>query len=404
MKKGWKRLFTPGAAKSVSRVRSGYRKMLRLVLLTLVFCGLMACTSNTVAHVPGGGITYSFKIDWLKEVTFTQTIVDDPGRGNVFWANQFGFGPSIAGYTGYQTFKNGGGMFLFSVWGATAGIAGSPGTVCSPFDENGNGYGCHILQRPIAGHTYQFQLEPRSSGYYGVEVSDITAGTSFDLGQLKVGEGLMVSGNVELFTEYFDWNFVKTQCGDEAHSRMINQAPVSFKDGQPKTATYLHSSASSDCKGASKVTVNGNQAIQEYAIGNSPGGELIVQVSGLCADVMNGSSEVGAPLIQYPCSSNNGSNQVFVFASDGTLHTQNLCLDAGGTPLDGAPVVLAECSGSPTQQWKYTSYQSIESSGGLTLGVENLSTSSGARIIVKKIEFSNYPELTKWTFDTTPST
>lgn len=187
----------------------------------------------------------------------------------------------------------------------------------------------------------------------------------------------------------------------EPHSRIAIQAPTTIYNGKVKTATYLGSTVSSDCPGASKIMVRGDQVIQEYGIGNSPGGQLINQANGLCADVMNGSSEVGAQLIQYAC--NNGSNQVFVFASDGTLHTQTHCLDAGSSPPDGAPLVLAECNtGSPTQHWGLHPY-GIESSGGLTIGIENYSTSSGARLIVKEIDYSNYPYETKWTFNTAPS-
>ncbi|QUL53250.1 ricin-type beta-trefoil lectin domain protein [Paenibacillus tritici] len=202
-------------------------------------------------------------------------------------------------------------------------------------------------------------------------VRDVTAGTSFDLGQVQIAPGLEISGTgTKLFTEYFDWNNTNTRCGDEPHSRISIYAPTTIYNGKVKTAPYLGLTVSSDCPGTSKIMVKGNQVVQEYGIGNSPGGQLINQANGLCADVMNGSSEVGAQLIQYACT--NASNQVFVFASDETLHTQTHCLDAGSSPPDGAPLVLAECNnGSPTQHWGLHPY-GIESSGGLTIGTREL--------------------------------
>lgn len=402
MKPWLKRFVLYSPVKAGWRVWPLYKKTLLLVMLVFAFAGLAACSSNDASQTPGTDVHYAFYTGPLKEITYTQTILNDPGRANVFWGNEFMFSRYVYGYTGFQTFKNGDGMFLYSVWGATGAASGSIGTSCQTFEENGSGYSCRKMERPIAGHTYQFQVKERAPGTYGVQVKDITAGTSFDLGQVQVEAGSSLADNeIELFTENFDWNNPTTRCGDEAYSRIANQAPTTVYDGKLVTATYLYSTASSECPGASKVSISGSQAIQESGIGNSPGGRLINQASGLCADVMNGSSEAGAPLIQYPCS--NGSNQAFVFASDGTLHTQNHCLDAGASPPDGAPVVLAGCNGSATQQWKLYPNGSIESTRGLTLGIENQSTSSGARLIVKKIDFSNYLDLTKWTFHTSPN-
>ncbi|GBF73406.1 hypothetical protein PA598K_01695 [Paenibacillus sp. 598K] len=392
-----------GSVRQGWKTWSIYRKVLLLGGIVAVAAGLAACSpdNDAVAKVPGGEVVYSFYTEPLKEMTFTQTILDSPGRGNVFWGTEFEFNRTVYGYTGFQSWKSGDGQFLFSVWGATASSSSNPNVVCSPFEENGKGYGCHIVTRPITGHTYKFHLKERSPGYYGVEVTDVTAGTSFDLGQVRIEPDLEISGTqVRPFTEYFDWNNTNTRCGDEPYSRLVNEAPTTIYNGKVKTASYIYFKISSDCPGASKIMIHGDQAVQEYGIGNSPGGELINQANGLCADVMNGSSEAGAQLIQYPC--NNGSNQVFVFAADGTLHTQTHCLDAGSSPPDGAPLVLAECNGSATQQWKLYPY-GIESHGGLTIGVEDYSTSSGARLIVKKIDYSNYPYETKWTFNTEPS-
>jgi hypothetical protein len=48
------------------------------------------------------------------------TIQQAPGRANVYWSNQFQFtGGDVGGYTGMQTHRDGGGMFLYSLWNST---------------------------------------------------------------------------------------------------------------------------------------------------------------------------------------------------------------------------------------------------------------------------------------------
>ncbi|MER6103802.1 RICIN domain-containing protein [Streptomyces sp. NPDC001832] len=70
--------------------------------------------------------------------------------------------------------------------------------------------------------------------------------------------------------------------------------------------------------------------------------------SGKCLSGSAGSD--GTPLKLWTCNGN--ANQQWTFASDGTIRTKGLCMDAawGGT-ADGTILQIADCSGNPAQQF-----------------------------------------------------
>ncbi|MEV6413161.1 hypothetical protein [Kribbella sp. NPDC051718] len=131
---------------------------------------------------------HTFDAASLTQAEFRMTIQQAPGRANVYWSNQFQFtSGDVGGYTGMQTHRDGGGMFLYSLWNSTDWKAGSAGTYCIKFSEDGSGGSCRLDQAPTPGHTYGFTVASEGSGWYGVTVRDLTAGTSFKLGSLQTG-------------------------------------------------------------------------------------------------------------------------------------------------------------------------------------------------------------------------
>ena len=129
------------------------------------------------------------------------------------------------------------------------------------------------------------------------------------------------------------------------------------------------------------MTVSGNSAIEENGIGNSYAGVLVNSNSGLCADATGGGSTPGTAIEQWTC--NNGSNQVFVFAADGTLHTQFSNVGTqGGSTATGTNVVLQAYDGSASQQWSLQADGTIKNGSGLVLDVPGSSTANGTGLII----------------------
>ncbi|WP_281887452.1 ricin-type beta-trefoil lectin domain protein [Paenibacillus sp. YYML68] len=357
-----------------------FRKI-AFVMMTALLLGTTYLSNVALAsgETPGSYVNYSLGTGTYTQVTFSQRLETDPGRANIFWAHQFAFKNNDVAYTGFQTFKDGGGMFIFSAWNATGAIPGVEGSYCVKFSEDGTGYSCRYNVRPIPHHTYKFVLSDRGNGYYGVKVYNITIGTIFDLGQLQVGTGNAIKGNISSWTEYFDWNDASTRCTDSPYSTMKVEAPTT--NNGTVEAKLISTNTSTTCASYTKLHVTGTSAVHENGIGNSYAGRLVNANSGLCADVRNNSSAPGTPVDQYTCHTN--SNQVFVFASDGTLHTQNGCLGTSGASTDnGANVELQVCNNSTNQQWSKQSDGTIQHSSGRVLDVPGFSTSTGTGLVI----------------------
>lgn len=124
-------------------------KSLLLCALLGLAAALVPGSASAVGVTPGTYVNYTFDTASLTQAEFKMTINASPGRANVYWANQFGFtGGDVGGYTGMQTHRDGGGMFLYSLWNSTAWKAGTAGTYCIQFQEDGTGGSCRLDQAP----------------------------------------------------------------------------------------------------------------------------------------------------------------------------------------------------------------------------------------------------------------
>ena len=76
----------------------------------------------------------------------------------------------------------------------------------------------------------------------------------------------------------------------------------------------------------------------------------ITGVGGFCLDVQGSAPNNGAAVIYAPCSGSPSQNWT---ASNGTIvGIGGKCLDiGGGDPTQGAPLVINACNGAPSQQW-----------------------------------------------------
>ncbi|MEV3856357.1 ricin-type beta-trefoil lectin domain protein [Streptomyces sp. NPDC050095] len=351
-----------------------WRSLCATAVVAVAAClGLSAAPAQAAGQTPGTYTNYAFPsgTSALSEVTFGTTVEADPGRGNVYWAHQFGFTNGVGGYIGQQRWRTGTGMFLFSLWDSTAARPGSSGTYCQTFDETGSGYTCRFNQAFAAGHHYTFRIAPDTdAGWYRATITDATAGTSFVLGSLQVGAGAQVSasGMVD-WVEYFDWNNNAATCEDEPYSRAgfdLPQGPSGV------TATVGGTSVSSTCAAYAKVTKVSGGSVQEDAIGNSASGS-VTGIDGKCADVTGGSSTDGTPLELWSCGG--GNHQNFVLAHDGSVRALFKCV-----AVSGSSVQLRTCDGSAGQKWTRSGQTLVNQ--GKCLDAEGGASADGTRLIV----------------------
>lgn len=343
-------------------------------LASLVGMGVGAAPAAATGSTPGTYTNYGFDTPELTDVTFGVTVASDPGRGNVYWSSQFGFTNGLGGYVGMQRFRNGGGMFLFSVWDATAGRAGDTGTYCQRFTEGGSGYTCRVDRAFTAGHHYTYQVAPAGAGWYAATITDTTAGTTFVLGSLQIGDGQISTGGMVNWVEYFDWNNDAATCADEPYSEALFDLPHgTAAGGGTATATISGTSVSSACADQSSVTARSDGSLHRDAIGNSASGS-VTGIDGQCVDISGGSSADGTALELWHCTG--GNNQNWVHAADGSLHAQFKCMTATGTD-NGAAVTLSTCDGSAGQQWTADSGTLVNPASGRCLDAAGGASADG---------------------------
>ena len=81
------------------------------------------------------------------------------------------------------------------------------------------------------------------------------------------------------------------------------------------------------------------------------GTSAVVGTGGYCLDVRTSSGNAGTPVQLFKCHFK--GNQRFIAGSDGTIKEEGSgkCLQATGAK-DDSPIVLAACTGAPTEKWK----------------------------------------------------
>ena len=241
--------------------------------------------------------------------------------------------------------------FLFPVWKASAAKAGSAGSVCKDFQENGVGKTCALHLDWQAGHAMRFRLAAEGDRWFGVTVADPTAGISFKIGSIRTSSSRIANGNMSSWTEYFEWNFDTATCFNQPYSRAVMALPVGNGGAVTASVAATEASGASRKPGAcrSHVIVTPAATIHANALGNSFRGPVATS-GGVCVDGF-GFAEPGAKAIVFGC--NGHDNQAWVLGANGAMQlASNLCLDAG-TAAAGALVMLQPCRDGPAQRWLY---------------------------------------------------
>ncbi|MEU8894953.1 RICIN domain-containing protein [Nocardia sp. NPDC048505] len=298
--------------------------------------------SGNRGATPGSYAFYRMGDQPLTDVTFGVTVDTDPGLGNVFWSNQFGF-TTHAGYVGMQAHADGGGMFLYSLWGAENARPGDSSSYCLDDTDGAPGRSCRIDKRFEPGHQYKFHLRPDGDGWYKALVEDATAHKTMTIGSIEVGAGATVKPEgMTNWVEYWDWNNRAATCLDEPYS--VARFEVPRANAGRVTGSVLSTEISGSCPKQVEVTVGsderGQADVHRLGIGNSVGGRLRTP-AGKCL----AAAAADAPARVQRCARKRG--EAWVAAADGTLRADFHCLTAAGSD----EVETAACDGSPAQEW-----------------------------------------------------
>lgn len=228
---------------------------------------LVAMLGSPGIAAAGGGQTPGSYASWSApenptSFTIPMTLQVDPGDYNAYWSTQFRFDEvKTGGYFGFQTHRDGGGLFLASVWDATAATAGDDGTFCQVFHEDGAGQTCRFKARPIPGHRYELTVARDDTATdWTFTARDATAGTETRLGTITLAApATLARGSFISWTEYFDWNNPKTVCSDARYSKLLFGIP--HTDHGP--GRFTRGWKSKTCQDMSRVRLGPDGATEE---------------------------------------------------------------------------------------------------------------------------------------------
>jgi cytochrome c len=106
----------------------------------------------------------------------------------------------------------------------------------------------------------------------------------------------------------------------------------------------------------------------------------IVGAGGSCADIQQGNTADGTPMILFHCHGSPNQNWVL---SNGTINgTNGVCLDVmGSAARDGAQVIIVQCNGRASQKWQIVDGQ-IMGLGGKCLDTQGGSTDDRTPLVL----------------------
>jgi hypothetical protein len=91
-------------------------------------------------------------------------------------------------------------------------------------------------------------------------------------------------------------------------------------------------------------------------------GNEIIGISGACADVQDGLTADGTPIVLFQCVGS--PNQEWFVGNGRIADNVGSCVDVlGGAALDGAPIILVTCNGTPSQHWRISKDRIIGAGG-----------------------------------------
>ncbi len=113
---------------------------------------------------------------------------------------------------------------------------------------------------------------------------------------------------------------------------------------------------------------------------HAAGAAQIVGSGGSCADIQQGNTADGTPLILFHC--HGSPNQNWVLSNGTFIGTNGVCLDVlGSVARDGAQIIVVQCNGRASQKWQVVNGQII-GLGGKCLDTQGGSTDDRTPLIL----------------------
>lgn len=196
--------------------------MLKLLSSRVLFLFCASALSSISYAVSGDYITtysnFSLPSNTMYNIDMPLQINVDPGPKTYrFFSTQLAIGP-FGAYIGLQTdmaFQSGSGKgAIFSIWNATGGTPGSPGSWCQSFGGEGVGYSCRIPYNWAAGNTYRLRVWQITSNSWAAYIMNMTTGAEVKLGTISIpsSKNPKLSSGMTTFTEYYGGDFAA--CSD----------------------------------------------------------------------------------------------------------------------------------------------------------------------------------------------
>ena len=359
----------------------------------------------------------------FSETDFYLTPTADPGpNSDVYWSNELNI-PN--GYTGMQTTfltstQTGktGKLFLFSIWGAINYQTGTaPESWCQFGTDGASGWSCRYVYNWQVNHTYRFRLSALGSGWFKVNVTDMSGTDSFDIGSLQLDTTQITNavssipnvGGISQWIENFDWNNPRSACLDVPYSNITeSMTATDASTGAlilPGLQQIPNPSIANGCSNQAG-SINGQNASLIGGVGQTARG-LFKNTAANCINAEGGLSD-GSNAILYSCPTaatsaadiNSNSpidGSLWVHATDGSIRAKgSYCLTVNNDiGASGAAVSVESCiAGAVNQEWTISNQTIVSNLSGTCLDPAGTSKTPSGNQALTLATCSNS---TKWT-------
>ncbi|WP_369394641.1 hypothetical protein AB5J72_49400 [Streptomyces sp. CG1] len=186
-------------------------RLLRLCAAALGAAGFLLTTSPPAFAVAGGNVSIGWSIpnapsSGLTNITFPITVNPATAhKDGIYFAQQYGFQHSVAGYLGLQPRPNSGGSErlrgVFSVFGNDTST-NDPN--CSTGADGGSGTSCAVEFNGVYGHPYNVKVAQTGTNTWTGTATDTVTGVSTHIGTYTVPSGSgNLTGSSGGFVEYY---------------------------------------------------------------------------------------------------------------------------------------------------------------------------------------------------------
>jgi hypothetical protein len=207
------------------------------------------------------------------------------------------------------------------------------------------------------------------SSKYGVPGSVPSAG-NFDLSSPEVQPGLVgISSTSQTLASPADFNISDKNSPvigqglsvKEVQSALGGSWPMGLAMVQDYYGTSLNQVANLEIGAAAYTGSSSGSSLSTGGTNTGTSAKWYLMSGGnnkYCLNIWGGSQAAGTPVKLYQCEASTVGNEEITFNTKGEMavYGGTMCLDSkGSSNVDGTPLVIEPCTGSPTQTWKFSS-------------------------------------------------